>query len=83
MGSSDEDEITVQDGDSCSLEELNRIFKSPLHLSTEEAISLQKNYILHLDTSRLVCYSKFMFEKPFLKLVFVVFIFFLAPLTRW
>lgn len=59
MGSSDEDEIAVQDGDSCSLEELNRIFKSTLHLSTEEAISLQKNYILHLNTSRLVCYSNF------------------------
>lgn len=53
MGSSSDDEINILDGDSCTTEELDRLFKHPLYLGAEEAISLKKDYILHLDVARL------------------------------
>lgn len=52
MNTSSEEDIDIQDGDSCPPDEINKLFNVPLNLSTEEAISLKKNYILHLDVSQ-------------------------------
>lgn len=54
MDSSSDDEINILDSDSCTTDELNKLFNRPLYLSAEEAISLKKDYILHLDVARLV-----------------------------
>lgn len=39
------------DSDTCSIEELNKLFDHSLRLSHEKAISLQNDYILFLDGS--------------------------------
>lgn len=52
MGSSSDEEVVALDGDLCVAEELAKQFKSPLYLASEEAITLKKSYILHLDVSR-------------------------------
>lgn len=54
MGSSSEEDVDVQDGDLCTEGEINKLFKGPLYLGAEEAISLKKNYILHLDATQYV-----------------------------
>lgn len=53
MSNSDEDEQTIIDEDTCSESEITKFFKLPYNISSEEAISLQKSYILHLNNSRL------------------------------
>lgn len=57
MGSSSEEDVDTQDGEMCTEAEINQLFSEPLHLSTEEAISLKKNYILHMDVSQYVTLS--------------------------
>lgn len=52
MGSLSDDENVVLDGDLCGIKELKAQFHSPLYLASEEAITLKKSYILHLDVSR-------------------------------
>lgn len=54
MSSSDEEEQTIVDGDSCDANEIASLFKLACNISSEEAISLKKSYILHLNNSRLV-----------------------------
>lgn len=54
MSSSDEEEQTIIDGDTCSASEIADLFKLTCNISSEKAISLKKNYILHLNNSRLV-----------------------------
>lgn len=54
MSSSDEEEQIIIDADSCSESEIANLFKLKYNISDEAAISLQKNYILHLNNSRLV-----------------------------
>lgn len=49
--SEDENDNTV-DCDVCSVEELGSAFKTAYTLASEEALSLKKIYILHLDHSR-------------------------------
>lgn len=51
MSSSDEEGDAIIDGDICSSDEIDNFFKSSYNLVSEEAISLKKNYILHLDNS--------------------------------
>lgn len=53
MSSSDEEEQTIIDEDICSESENAKFFKLSYNISSEEAISLQKSYILHLNNSRL------------------------------
>lgn len=50
--SSDENEQNEIDCNTCSASELSQLFDESLRISSEEAISLQKNYILYLDNSR-------------------------------
>lgn len=52
MSSSDEEEQIEVDADTCNTIELNNLFDNSLRLSCEEAISLQKEYILYLDAPR-------------------------------
>lgn len=52
--SSDEEEVTIFDGDTCGADELASSFKHTYNISCEEAVSLKKSYILHLNNSRLV-----------------------------
>ncbi|GAB0088431.1 WD repeat-containing protein 89 [Sergentomyia squamirostris] len=39
------------DGDTVSETEISKIFTQTLHINSETAVSLQKNYVLHLDAS--------------------------------
>lgn len=48
----DEKDSNEIDCDTCSEVELNRLFDHSLQVVSEEAISLQKDYILYLDNSR-------------------------------
>lgn len=48
----EQNEIDCIDGDTCTEAELNQLFGESLRISSEEAISLQKDYILYLDNSR-------------------------------
>lgn len=78
MNSSSDEDVDVQDADSCTEAELNQMFKQPLHLGAEEAISLKKSYILHLDVSQYV--------QPFIHYGNIVFLIqeFLAEIsTKW
>lgn len=50
--SSDENESNEIDCDTCTTTELSKLFDESLRISSEEAISLQKDYILYLDNSR-------------------------------
>lgn len=52
MSSSDENDQSEIDCDTCTTAELNCLFKDSFRISSEEAISLQKDYVLHLDNSR-------------------------------
>lgn len=47
----DQNEIEV-DCDTCTSTELNKLFGESLRITSEEAISLQKDYVLYLDSSR-------------------------------
>lgn len=52
MSSSDENEHEEIDGDTCTTIELSELFDESLRIASEEAISLQKDYILYMDHSR-------------------------------
>lgn len=52
MSSSDENEHDEIDCDTSTSLELSKLFDESLRIASEEAISLQKEYILHLDHSR-------------------------------
>lgn len=52
MSSSDENDSNAIDCDTCATDELNRLFDDSFRISSEQAISLQKEYVLHLDSSR-------------------------------
>lgn len=52
MSGSDENEQERNDGDTCTTHEISELFDESLRISSEEAISLQKDYILYLDNSR-------------------------------
>lgn len=52
MSSSDENEPVEIDCDTCTTQELSELFDESLRIGSEEAISLEKDYILHLDLSR-------------------------------
>lgn len=58
MSSSEEEEQTFIDGDTCDVREIAKSFKIPYNVSSEEAVSLKKDYILHLNSSRLVSPSR-------------------------
>lgn len=51
MSDVENDNDVVADYDTCSVEELENTFRTTYSLASEEAISLKKNYILHLDHS--------------------------------
>lgn len=53
-GSEEEEELNIVDADTCSSIELEKLFNFSYILSSEEAVSLQKSYILHLDSTKLV-----------------------------
>ncbi|XP_055315487.1 WD repeat-containing protein 89 [Sitodiplosis mosellana] len=50
--SSDENEQNEIDCNTCTATELSQLFDESLRISSEEAISLQQNYVLYLDNSR-------------------------------
>lgn len=50
-GSGDSDSIEI-DTDTCTEDELNNLFNNSLRLTSETAISLRKDYILFLDSTR-------------------------------
>lgn len=52
MSGSDENEQNEVGGDPCLTHELDHLFDESLRIASEEAISLQKDYILHLDSTR-------------------------------
>ncbi|XP_031618501.1 WD repeat-containing protein 89 [Contarinia nasturtii] len=52
MSSSDEDQPNEIDCDTCNTSELSKLFGESLRITSEEAISLQKDYVLYLDNSR-------------------------------
>lgn len=52
MSSSEENEPDEIDCDTCTTPELSELFDESLRIASEEAISLEKDYILHLDHSR-------------------------------
>lgn len=53
MSSSEEEEQAYIDGDTCNVSEIAKSFKTTYNVSSEEAVSLKKDYILHLNNSRL------------------------------
>lgn len=53
MSSSEEEEQTYIDDDTCDVGEIAKSFKITYSVSSEEAVSLKKDYILHLNNSRL------------------------------
>lgn len=52
MSSSDDNEHDEVDRDACTAQDLTNLFDESLRIASEEAISLQKDYILYLDNSR-------------------------------
>lgn len=52
MSSSDENEHNEIDCDTTTAQESSELFDESLRIASEEAISLKKDYILHLDNSR-------------------------------
>lgn len=52
MSTSEEIEQNEIDADICNETELKKLFDESLRISSEEAISLKKDYILYLDNSR-------------------------------
>lgn len=52
MSGSEEDEHDEIDRDACSAQELSNLFDESMRIASEEAVSLQKDYILYLDHSR-------------------------------
>lgn len=52
MSSSDEVETAEVDCDTCKTDDLSELFDESLRIVSEEAISLEKDYILYLDNSR-------------------------------
>lgn len=52
MSGSEENEHDETDQDACTTQELSSLFDESLRIASEEAISLQKDYILYLDNSR-------------------------------
>lgn len=54
MSSSDEVETAEVDCDTCKTDDLSELFDESLRIVSEEAISLEKDYILYLDNSRWV-----------------------------
>lgn len=54
MSDSDEEGQAIIDGDTCSENDIASQFNLTYSISSEEAISLKKSYILHLNNSRLV-----------------------------
>lgn len=52
MSSSDENDSTEIDCDTCTTDELSQLFDDSLQISSEIAVSSQKEYILYLDNSR-------------------------------
>lgn len=52
MSKSEKNEQEEIDCDTCSPIELSKLFDESLRIASEEAISLEKDYILYLDNSR-------------------------------
>lgn len=57
--SSDENEQNEIDCDTCTTAELSQLFDESLRITSEEAVSLQKDYILYLDNSRFAILDAF------------------------
>lgn len=49
---SDECEPVEKDADTCTENELNKMFQSKFHIASEESVSLEKSYVLHMSASR-------------------------------
>lgn len=52
-GSSDSEDLeSVADVDTCTENELTKMFPNKFHIASEESVSLQKSYVLHMSASR-------------------------------